>query len=50
MPDGDKVCPTGLPLGEAEELHKYLISGTRVFGFIAICAYFPAYQLTPWLQ
>ena len=48
--DESKVWPTGLTLGEAEELHRYLISGTRTFGFIAACAHFLAYTLTPWLK
>jgi len=50
MSQETKVWPTGLTLGEAEELHRYLISGTRTFAFISACAHFLAYQLTPWLR
>ena len=42
--DPDKVWPTGLNLREAEEVHSYLIDGTRVFGVIALIA--PALALT----
>lgn len=45
-----KVWPTGLTLGEAEELNRYLISGSRAFAFISACAHFLAYHLTPWLR
>jgi light-harvesting protein B-800-850 beta chain len=38
--DPDKVWPTGLTLKEAEEVHSYLIDGTRVFGAIAFLPMF----------
>ncbi|MEI6159840.1 MAG: light-harvesting protein [Roseococcus sp.] len=50
MPSEDKVWPTGLTLGEAEELHRYMIGGTRTYAFIAACAHFLAYTLSPWLK
>lgn len=47
--DPDKVWPTGLTLAEAEEVHRHLIDGTRVFGFIALLAHILVFMYTPWL-
>ena len=47
--DPDKVWPTGLTLREAEEVHSYLIDGTRVFGVIALIAHILVAVSTPWL-
>jgi light-harvesting protein B-800-850 beta chain len=47
--DPDRVWPTGLTLKEAEEVHSYLIDGTRVFGVIALIAHMLVAVTTPWL-
>lgn len=48
--DPNKVYPTGLTVGEAEELHSKLIEGTRIFGAVAVLAHFLAFVWSPWLH
>jgi light-harvesting protein B-800-850 beta chain len=48
--DPTKVWPTGLTEGEAQELHRNLIQGTQIFGFIAVLAHLFAYLYSPWLK
>jgi light-harvesting protein B-800-850 beta chain len=48
--DPNKVWPTGLTEPEAEELHRHLIQGTQIFGFIAVLAHLLAYIYSPWLK
>jgi light-harvesting protein B-800-850 beta chain len=48
--DANKVWPSGLTLKEAEELHGYVINGTRIFGAIALLAHLLSYAYTPWLH
>lgn len=48
--DASRVWPTGLTLAEAEELHKNLIEGTRIFGAMAVVAHILAFAWSPWLH
>jgi light-harvesting protein B-800-850 beta chain len=47
--DPNRVWPSGLTLPEAEELHRHIIDGTRVFGVIAVIAHLLAFLYSPWL-
>ncbi|MEO0366252.1 MAG: light-harvesting protein [Pseudomonadota bacterium] len=49
MSNSDRVFPTGLTKGEAEELHKHIIDGSRVFFFISAIAHILVFFFTPWL-
>jgi light-harvesting protein B-800-850 beta chain len=50
MSDHDKVGPTGLTVGESEEIHRSLIQGTQIFGMIAALAHLLAFIYSPWLK
>jgi light-harvesting protein B-800-850 beta chain len=50
MSDDTKVWPTGLTWPEAQEIHKHIIDGTRVFGAIALVAHLLSYVWSPWLH
>jgi light-harvesting protein B-800-850 beta chain len=50
MSDDTKVWPTGLTYPEAQEIHKFIIEGTRVFGGLAILAHILAFAWSPWLH
>ena len=48
MSDDDRIYPSGLTVREAEEVHKHIIDGTRVFAVISIIAHLLAYAFSPW--
>jgi light-harvesting protein B-800-850 beta chain len=50
MKADQKVWPTGLTEEQSEEIHRHLIQGTQIFGFIAALAHLLAYIYSPWLK
>lgn len=46
----ERVWPTGLTIREAEEIHRHVIDGTRVFFVISVFAHILAYVYSPWMQ
>lgn len=46
--DTDRVWPTGLTMHEAEEVHRQMIDGTRIFGLLSILAHVLVGIYTPW--
>ena len=48
--DPTKVWPTGLTLPEAEEIHRHIIDGTRIFALVSLAAHLMAYMFTPWFK
>jgi light-harvesting protein B-800-850 beta chain len=48
--DPNKVWPTGFTEAESEEIHRNIIQGTQIFGFIAVLAHLFAYIYSPWLK
>jgi light-harvesting protein B-800-850 beta chain len=47
---GTQAWPTGLTVEQSEEIHKHVIQGTQIFGFIAALAHLFAYIYSPWLK
>jgi len=48
--DGERVWPTGFTESESQEIHRNLIQGTQIFGFISVLAHLFAYIYSPWLK
>lgn len=50
MADETMIYPSGLTLGQANEIQQGLMWGTRIYLAIAVCAHVLAFMLTPWLH
>jgi len=48
--DETMIYPSGLTLGQANEIQQGLMWGTRIYLAIAVCAHVLAFMLTPWLH